>query len=798
MSKSKNKVASQEDISFRAISQEMFRRKYVLLGVTLLAGIAAGVLSSFLPNQYESSAALTIRKLESPIQGEPEPLNMETLQQLAESTDVKWALFEQLWDAKLVARWMPETTSKQSAFENFQSRLFTEIKRQESRETGGAVALLPVLRIRVESESPEEAQTIANEWLKLITQRYETYYTEGVDELAAFVTGVFDRADDKLLGEEQILTETTNEADLDLKQARFEDLRERAIALEQEIFELDVEILTNEAMIEEIAQRIAEREHEGVWLGSAAEDAYLSGEKLGIEEQVTNPAVQRILQTVGSVVEKSGELQEFTTASRLETLKSEASALDASVRQANETIADQRIELAQSESELEFVTATLAEQEVDGLWIGELLSQYYRDQLTLDDSQAATVAKPPVTAETARLDTTIQAIVQREYELLKFIESSEIEFKRTQLETYEQELASVLADKERSRKALAIEMARLEKMKPELESQPQKISLDKAITDDALWEEYLRGEAPAEGGTSVVQPLKTEFLNPVHQLAQEQIMRLNAEVESLKEALAFSEEREQLLPADISRLREETSLIEMELLNRQDAIETLKSVFDVMRNAYAENKEKQEELTIAIRQLRESIQALELARDASYERYRETEESIARTESRVVAKESNIFSLRASLEVIAEDFYGERTELETLMLDQARKKQERQLKGATLDQITEESELLQVETAQIEQELKKLSRDVAKLETVRTTFATRAEEMELLKTAAQDSSRSGMTVLYRAQANPEKLSPSRPKIVLASMVAALLFCGFLIFASKVLEAEPRESAALRA
>jgi len=791
MPKSKHKAAFQQDIDIRVIFKEIYRRKYWILSITVLAAIGAGALSMRLPNQYESSAAVTIRKVESPIQGEPEPLSMETLQQLAESTDLKWGLFEQLWETQALDRWKDSSLDKLSEFERFQSRLFTEIKRQESREAGGAVTLLPVLRIRVASEAPDEAQAIANAWLSIITQRYETFYTEGVDDVASFIGGVFESSEGKLSDQEVVLTQKTNEADLDLKQARFDTTREKAIAMEEEIFDLDVEILTNEAMMQEIAERITEREHEGVWLASAAEDAYLSGQQLGIEEQTSSESVKRILRTVSTMVGKTAELQEFTTTSRLESLKSEASSLDDSVRTANETIAEHRLQLATSERELEFVSAMLAEQEADGVWIGELLGQYYRQALNPVAADAdGAIEKPQVSEENARLDSTTRGIIEREIALLKFMDESGIEYKRAQLELLERELETVLSDIERNRKALAAESARLERYIPDLENQPQKIALEKSITDDVLWQELLRDGAADGTGAAISAPLKTEELNPSYGRAQELVMMLTAEVESLKQALVFAEEREAALPGEIAALRQETTLLEMELTNRQEAIATLKSVLEVMRDSYAGNKEKEEELAMSIRQTRETIAAMEAARDEAYERYRQTEETVAKVEAQVEAKESNIFSLRASLEVVADDFYGERTELESLMLEQTRKKQERALKSSMLEETVKESERLQEETAAAEQLLKALNRDIAKLETVRENFATRAEEMALLQSAAHDTSRSGITVLYRAQANPEKLSPSRGKIVVAAAVGAFLLCAFAVFIAKLIADEP--------
>ena len=74
-----------------------------------------------------------------------------------------------------------------------------------------------------------------------------------------------------------------------------------------------------------------------------------------------------------------------------------------------------------------------------------------------------------------------------------------------------------------------------------------------------------------------------------------------------------------------------------------------------------------------------------------------------------------------------------------------------------------------------------LERDVENYSNVRESLASKAEEVTLLKITAQQASRSGLDILYKAEINPEKVAPSRSKIVIgATFIVFLLLCGFFV------------------
>lgn len=79
-------------------------------------------------------------------------------------------------------------------------------------------------------------------------------------------------------------------------------------------------------------------------------------------------------------------------------------------------------------------------------------------------------------------------------------------------------------------------------------------------------------------------------------------------------------------------------------------------------------------------------------------------------------------------------------------------------------------------------------RDVDNLTKIRASLAAKAAEVALLKVSLENISRSGVVLLYQAQADPIKVGPSRGRAVLVSMLLAFLISsGLLVLVAVVKE-----------
>ena len=98
-----------EELDLLEILREVYRRKWVIVAVTVLSACAAALISYRQPDVYEASAALMIREPTSAIDrnvdentppDESPVISVETLQMLTESTSTMRILFDSLWEQK--------------------------------------------------------------------------------------------------------------------------------------------------------------------------------------------------------------------------------------------------------------------------------------------------------------------------------------------------------------------------------------------------------------------------------------------------------------------------------------------------------------------------------------------------------------------------------------------------------------------------------------------------------------------------------------------------------------------------
>ncbi len=596
------------DLDLGEILRELYRRKWIMLGVTLLAGVVMAAYSLTKPNIYESSAALIVREPQQAIErgndkasDTAKMLSVETLQTLAESTEITWTLFEVLFEKGVIDGKKQE---EQALFRGFQHTLTTTLKKQQSRRGGNAVDLLPILVLKARAQSPEEAQVIANEWATLVEAKSGELYTEGVEALDTYVGDMYDSSNESLIELETTLAAKKLDASLLLKKARLETLTEKITTLEDAIFDIDIELAVNKVAIEEGDKRIGEQEVEEEWIGTVAEEALLKDESYPFS-------------------------QEELSAQALKVLK-------------------------------------LSEQKVRKM---EALRVFRQEQNLLA--------------------------------------------KKTKFTHYQADVIRILAEKaEASDKLPAIDAA-LAKLSRELEGIPETITLNKAITDDALWELYVND---AKAVTEVATPLKSESLNPLYQSTRKIVIDLTSQAETLRGSTTQLEQSAAAVTALSEKLEREIDALTEELDRRQASLEATKAAITFLRSDYLEEIKLVEELRL------------------------------------------------------------------TNMRSQA----ERDIRNEQRNLMMEEAHALEDDISQFELEIEILTRETDKTKNIRMILATKAEEVALLKFSTKNATQTGTSVLWKAQADSNKVAPARSKLVLASMMATLLACGFVVCTAMLL------------
>lgn len=605
-----------DELDLLEILREVYRRKWTVLAVAVLAGGISALISYNQPDIYEASAALMIREPESAIDrsidedSPPEEspiLSVETLQMLTESTSTMRILFDSLWDQKRLEMWKGDTPDKEVVFRGFQHSLSTEVRRQQTRRSGTSVELLPILVLRARAEDPNDAQLIANEWAKIVESKSKEIYTQGVTAVDDFIGDMYKQSNESLARLEDELAKKTLEANVALKTAQRETLSLKISEIEGKILDLDIEIAVNAIEIQEGRRRILEQEYAGEWIGTVAESSSIQNEAYPFPTDSLSDRAKRVLALVSQKVAQ-------TTA----------------------------------------------------------LRQYRLEQNLLG--------------------------------------------KEAKLAHYQLDIVRILTDKAKAEDELPSMEDSLAALQKEIEGLPETLVLDKAITDDALWDAAINNP---DSNVADLGSLKSEMVNPVYLSTREMIISTTSKIETIRSSVSQLTNTAESVTAQIEALDAEIGAIKQEVTRRESAL-------------------------------------------------KDTE---------------------ANLTLLREDYLAVIKRVEEFESNNLRKIEEKKTREERLAAFEAEATSLESELALAKLDLDALTREVEKTRNVRTAIAAKAETAALLQVTAENASRTGTTILYNAEADPNSLAMGGSKIILGTtLMAVVLACvaiaGFAVLRPK--------------
>lgn len=431
MTEAPDRAGGYDEMDLGRMLRVLFARKWLIAGVTLLAGLATAAYSLTKANVYESSAALIVREPQAPLEQRapenPAPiiqqtpsLSVETLQTLTESTETVRALFDDLWAQGTIEAWAAPEANEQLAFRNFQNCLSTELMKQQNRRSPGAAELLPVLVLHARWRSPEEAQVIANEWARIAEDKSREVYTIGVEASKNFIGEMFDESNTELENLEDSLKSETLGANLRVKEARQDSYSKKIIALEDAILDIDVEIAVNTRAITEGSRRALEQEFEGDWIGAVAEDALLRGAEYPFEMSEISDVAAKVVDLTQRKVSQRDALRHYLREQNLLAKQKQFEHYEADIVRilAEKSECDDELpSLEGSLASLEKLLESIPEKVVlskaitdDALW-----------QSYLEGGETADKARTPLQSESLNpvYTTTIQSVVQLSSEIQK-------------------------------------------------------------------------------------------------------------------------------------------------------------------------------------------------------------------------------------------------------------------------------------------------------------------------------------------------------------------------------------------
>ncbi len=516
-----HKDETYDEMELADILRELYRSKWILLGLTIVAGLLVAGYTLTIPNTYESSAALIVREpqgvivrdIEGPIAEQAQGMDVETMQTLAESTEIQWKLFQRLWDNEAIDKWQEPGIDPLRTFQRFQQALETDIRRRQQGR--GATEALPILILTARAQSPEEAQIIANEWAQLLEGRSTEIYAEGIEALDEFIGNMYGRSNEALRDFETELVAKKMEARLDLQKARLETVQERIKGLEEDIVEIGVDVSVNEVTIREGRRRVGQQQHDGQWIGDVVEEMIVTNREYPFDIDALAAQGREVVQWVERKVRQAESLRDY--------------------RRENNLLSKQK-RLAHLELDIERILAEKAEK------------------------------------------------------------TDELPSKQAQLASLNEQIATI----------------------------PEKLVLDKAITDDALWNAYISDELSDDAFT----PLKTEIINPTFQSTEKIIIETAAEVEALTNSIDQLTRSADTASQELSRLESEIDAIKREIERREAQLESTQQVLTMFREDFEEELTLVEQLTIENERLKDELQIKRQLRDDLSEEASELDESI--------------------------------------------------------------------------------------------------------------------------------------------------------------------------
>jgi len=269
------------------------------------------------------------------------------------------------------------------------------------------------------------------------------------------------------------------------------------------------------------------------------------------------------------------------------------------------------------EAILKQLESRLADQEIEGVWIGEISSP--------GEGSEGEPEIPIATPLGRRIVRAVRSLARNEDQLAEFKQTSQIDYKEarakllaTQVDELSQEILQARGELSRVEPVQARLAEELKDLKPT-------VTLRKALGDDVLLTLAERGKKGED-----FPSLDTEASNPVYEEIRAETIRLSGQVEGLKNKIKRGGERLEEFRKELSQLNRD--LITLTARNRTywAAVERDRELLDYFRGSYREDRRRYEELKKEL-----ELEAAELASARA---------SLENTSGRIAALEEEVYA----------------------------------------------------------------------------------------------------------------------------------------------------------
>ncbi|HNY26050.1 MAG TPA: hypothetical protein PLA90_03700 [Candidatus Sumerlaeota bacterium] len=390
------------------------------------------------------------------------------------------------------------------------------------------------------------------------------------------------------------------------------------------------------------------------------------------------------------------------------------------------------------ENLLQYYDERIKRHTAEGVWIGDYAMRRFWEDEKL-------TALPETTSESQPTVASAYALVRSQRALAEFEMQKQMAFKKLELDSSSENMKAAQITLMASQDEMANAKTQYESLVAATKDESPKIVLNKAITDDALWDAYVQGKGTTEAA-KIREPLKTEISNPVYETIHGQILQLDAKSKGLQGRILYYEEKVKTLNTRINELSKELSLLEGIKKGHSEVIAKEQEVFDFYHKRYNEMRQKSEETRQKL--VQEKMEAKLKQQEANLRLNGNSRKTIELQNADGMSTTASLVGLR-----------------------------------------TLEKEIFLAETSHTV-----LGRDVKSRKVIRESLVQKAGEVMLLKAVQENESRSGLAVLFEAEENPVKSSPKRGQIVLLAMILTGMFlCAATAAQTLFVESGSRDS-----
>ena len=233
-------------------------------------------------------------------------------------------------------------------------------------------------------------------------------------------------------------------------------------------------------------------------------------------------------------------------------------------------------EIQTKKMEIDSLKKRISAREVDGIWFGEKYYAAYKGNYLKDI---------PITEESRILANVIKSIFEKERSLAEFREKSELDYKESYLENIQLQLSAVHTNLLEARSSLKVAEERYKEFSKNLSDMDEKIILQKAITDDVLWDLHFKGQLPK---SSEIPTLKDEIISPVYQDVKNSVIQTASEIKGWEAKIKFFESKKIEIKNKTKELVRDIFLIRSEIEKQETLLNNEKNFLTFLEKEYTD------------------------------------------------------------------------------------------------------------------------------------------------------------------------------------------------------------------